>query len=81
MDERLEPSNSAFLYRYPKNRRMAKHLVDMTGCVNAYQKRSEELAAILWIQLKIIGSCRRGHKQLVLSLALTTSPAMIPGSP
>ena len=36
--------------------------LDMKGCLEVCQKRCEELAAILWIQLKINGSCRRGQK-------------------
>ena len=58
------------LYRYPKNQRMARHLVDKTGCLEACQKRCEELAAILWIQLKINSNCRRGQKELFLSIKL-----------
>jgi hypothetical protein len=42
--------------------------LDAAGCLKARQKRWEELAAILLIQLKINGSCRRDHKQLFLSL-------------
>jgi hypothetical protein len=49
------------------NQRMAKHLGDKTGCLEACHKRCEELAAILRIQLKINGSCRRGQKQLFLA--------------
>ena len=51
----FEPANCGFLYRYPKNRRMAKHLGDKTDRLKARQKCSEELAAIPWIQLKITG--------------------------
>ena len=50
---------------------MAKYLVDETRCLEACQKHCEELAAILWIQLKIDGSCRRGQKELILSLLWT----------
>jgi len=46
---------------------MAKHLGDKTGWLKACQKRSEELAAILWIHLKITSSCRRGQKQLFVT--------------
>jgi hypothetical protein len=45
---------------------MAKHLIDKTGWLKACQKRPEELAAILWIQLRINGSCRRGQKELIV---------------
>jgi hypothetical protein len=53
---------------YPRNQRMAKLLANKTGWLEACQKRFEERAAILWIQLKIIGSRRRDQKQLVLIL-------------
>lgn len=49
-----------------RDQRTAKHLGDEIDWLKACQKRSEELAAILWIQLKIIGSCKEGHKQLIL---------------
>jgi len=48
---------------------MAKHLLDKTGWLKTCQKRSEKLAAILWIYLKITGSCHRGHKQLFIALS------------
>jgi hypothetical protein len=47
---------------------MATHLVDKTGCLEACQKRCEELAAILWIQLKINGNCQRGQNELLLPI-------------
>lgn len=50
---------------------MANHLVDKMGCRVACQKRGEELAAILWIQLKINGSCRRDQKELFVSTVRT----------
>jgi hypothetical protein len=46
---------------------MAKHLVENTGCLKAYQKRFQELAATRWIQLKMTGSNRRGQKELILT--------------
>jgi len=45
----LERANATFLYRHPKNQRMARHLADKTGCLAARQKRCEGLAALLWI--------------------------------
>jgi hypothetical protein len=50
---------------------MAIYLVDKTGCPGACQKPCEELAAILWIQLKINGSCRRGQIELLLDRSET----------
>lgn len=47
---------------------MARHVVDKTGYLDARQKGCEELAAILWIQLKINGSCRKGQKQLLVNI-------------
>jgi hypothetical protein len=44
---------------------MAKHLVGTTGYLEACQKRSEDLAAIRWIQLKITGGSWRGSKTTV----------------
>ena len=46
---------------------MKKHLDDKTRWLKACQKRCEELAAILWIQLKINSSCRRGQKELIMT--------------
>ena len=57
-----------FVYRYPKNQRMANHLIEKTEWLKTCQKRSEELTVILWIYLKITVCCRRGHKQLILTL-------------
>lgn len=37
--------------------------------LEACQKRCEELVAILWIYLKIDGSCRMGQKELLLNTA------------
>jgi len=51
---------------------MAKHLGDKTGWLKACQKRSEELAAILWIQLRFTGSCRKGQKELFLGINSTS---------
>jgi hypothetical protein len=48
---------------------MAKHLLDKTGYLEACQNHCEGLVAILWIQLKINGSCRRGQKELILNVA------------
>lgn len=50
---------------------MAKLLTNKTGCLEAGHKRCEELAAILWIQLKINGSCRRDQKELFVSIVRT----------
>jgi hypothetical protein len=54
---------------------MARHLVDKTGCLEVRQKRCEELAAILWILLKINGSCRRNLKELFLTQRLSRFPS------
>jgi hypothetical protein len=48
---------------------MAKHLGVTTGCLEACQKRCEELAAIRLIQLKIKERFRRGQKELFLDSA------------
>jgi hypothetical protein len=42
---------------------MAKLLANKTGCLEAGQKRCEELTAIFWIKLRINGSRRRGLKE------------------
>jgi hypothetical protein len=44
---------------------MAKHLDDKTGRLKARQKRSEVLAAIFWIQLKVTDVCSKGSKTTV----------------
>jgi hypothetical protein len=55
---------------------MKKHLDDKTRWLKACQKRCEELAAILWIQLKINSSCRRGQKELVLDRPAVSAEAL-----
>jgi len=49
---------------------MANDLAEKTGCLEAYQKRCEDRAAIRWIQLKWNGNCRRGQKELILTFDL-----------
>lgn len=54
---------------------MEKHLVGTTGCLEACQKRCEELAAIRWIKLKLKGRFRWGQKELFLSHGFRSHPA------
>jgi hypothetical protein len=44
---------------------MAKHLVGTTGSLEVGQKRCKELAATLWIKLKIIDGCQKGQNQQI----------------
>jgi hypothetical protein len=58
----FEPARPSFLYRYPKNQRLAKQLVEKAAVWGACQKRSGERAATSWIYLRIYKRCRRGQK-------------------
>jgi len=71
--------NSNVLFCYPNNRRLAKHLLDTTNRLGAYQNRCEERATIILIQLKINESCRWSQKELSLRphLIFTTSIELI----
>jgi hypothetical protein len=46
---------------------MANDLGEKTRCLEAYQTRCDELAQILWIQLKIREVGRSAQKQLLLT--------------